>query len=72
MAIEIDMAAPDFEERFAALLGAKREQAADVDLAVADIIEAVRTRGDAALADYSLRFDPVSYTHLTLPTKRIV
>ena len=42
-----------------ALLGAKREAAADVDAAVAAIIEDVRARGDAALAEYSLRFDRV-------------
>ena len=59
MAIELDTAAPDFEQRFAALLGAKRESAADVDDAVATIIGDVRARGDAALADYSLRFDRV-------------
>jgi len=59
MAIELDMAAPGFDERFAALIGAKREQAADVDGAVAGIIDDVRARGDAALAEYSLRFDRV-------------
>jgi histidinol dehydrogenase len=59
MAIELDTAAADFDQRFAALLGAKRESAADVDAAVAAIIEDVRARGDAALADASLRFDRV-------------
>jgi histidinol dehydrogenase len=59
MAIELDIAAPGFDERFAALVGAKREQAADVDAAVAGIIDDVRERGDAALAEYSLRFDRV-------------
>jgi histidinol dehydrogenase len=59
MAIELDTAAADFDERFAALLGAKREAATDVDAAVAAIIEDVRARGDAALADASLRFDRV-------------
>ena len=60
MAIELDMASADFERRFEALLGAKRESAADVDATVAAIIEDVRTRGDQALDDYSLRFDRVS------------
>ena len=59
MAIELDMSSADFDQRFAALLGAKRESAADVDAAVAAIIEDVRARGDAALADASLRFDRV-------------
>jgi len=59
MAIFLDAKASDFEARFVALLGAKREAAADVDAAVAEILADVRVRGDAALADYSLRFDRV-------------
>lgn len=50
---------PDFENRFSVLLGAKREVSEDVDRAVAAIIADVRARGDAALAEYSLRFDAV-------------
>jgi histidinol dehydrogenase len=59
MAIFLDAKASDFEARFVALLGAKREASADVDAAVAEIIADVRARGDAALADYSKRFDRV-------------
>ena len=59
MAIFLDAKASDFEARFVALLGAKREAAADVDAVVAEIIADVRVRGDAALADYSRRFDRV-------------
>ncbi|MFZ0600960.1 MAG: histidinol dehydrogenase [Roseiarcus sp.] len=59
MAIALDMQSADFDERFQALLAAKRETAADVDLAVADIIEDVRQRGDTALAELSLRFDRI-------------
>ncbi len=47
----------DFEARFAALLGMKREEAEDVDTAVAAIIADVRTRGDAALVELTGRFD---------------
>ncbi len=47
----------DFEARFAALLGMKREEAEDVDAAVAGIIADVRARGDAALVDLTGRFD---------------
>src|SRR5215472_14156975 len=50
---------PGFEARLRALLEAKRESAADVDAAVAAIIKDVRRRGDAALIDYSRRFDGV-------------
>ena len=59
MAISLDMAAADFGPRFRALLDAKRESALDVDAAVAAIIADVRARGDAALVEYTLRFDRV-------------
>ena len=48
---------PDFDARFAALLGMKREEAEDVDAAVAGIIADVRARGDASLAELTARFD---------------
>jgi len=48
---------PGFEARFAAFLDAKREQAADVSSAVAGIIAEVRRRGDAALIEFTRRFD---------------
>jgi histidinol dehydrogenase len=60
MAIELDMGSLDFERRFEELLAGKRESAADVDSAVAAIIEDVRARGDEALAEFSLRFDRVN------------
>jgi histidinol dehydrogenase len=47
----------DFEQRFAVFLGSKREAAADVDQAVRDIVARVRAEGDAALIDYTRRFD---------------
>src|SRR6195256_806170 len=50
---------PGFEAAFRALLAAKREGAADVDDAVAAIIDAVAARGDAALVEYTNRFDRV-------------
>ena len=58
MAMALDMQSADFERRFQALLAAKRESSADVDLAVADIIEDVRQRGDAALAEYVAALRP--------------
>jgi histidinol dehydrogenase len=57
MTLRLDAAAPDFEAQFEALLGLKRESDADVDRVVADIIADVRARGDAALIDYTARFD---------------
>ena len=48
-----------FEVELRRLLEAKRERAADVDAAVAAIIEDVVRRGDAALIDYTRQFDGV-------------
>ena len=44
------------------MLDAKREAAADVDAVVAAIIEDVAQRGDAALIEYTRRFDCVDLT----------
>ena len=53
----LDRSTPGFEAEFAALIGAKRAAEADVDGAVAAILADVRERGDAALLDYTSRFD---------------
>jgi hypothetical protein len=53
---------PSFETRFAALLSMKREDAPDVDAAVAAIIADVRARGDAALIELTERFDRLTLT----------
>ena len=50
----------DFEQTFAALLGAKREMDMDVRDVVADIIADVRVSGDKALLDYTKKFDRMS------------
>jgi histidinol dehydrogenase len=55
----LDATQPDFETAFAAFLDLKRDAEADVDAVVAEILADVRARGDAALADYSGRFDRV-------------
>lgn len=57
MAITLRQSDSDFERRFAAFLTTKREVSADVDAAVRDIIARVRAEGDAALIDYTRRFD---------------
>jgi histidinol dehydrogenase len=66
MSMALDMRSADFDERFAALVAAKRETSADVDLTVADIIDDVRHRGEEALAELSLRFDRVEIGRLGL------
>jgi histidinol dehydrogenase len=53
---------PGFEAAFVALLAAKRESAFDVDNTVARIIDDVAERGDAALVEYTNRFDRVALT----------
>ncbi len=62
MTLRLDAAAPDFEQRFVELLSMKRESAPDVDATVRAIIEDVIARGDAALTDYSARFDHIDLT----------
>ena len=59
MAIWLDQRSEDFEKRFSAFLSTKREVSDDVNAVVRDIIGDVRRRGDAALIDYSARFDAV-------------
>ena len=48
---------PDFARAFEAFLGEKREVSDDVDATVRGILADVRQRGDAALIDYTQRFD---------------
>lgn len=60
VADRLDATDDGFEEAFQALLNAKREMDEDVDRVVADILSDVRHRGDAALVDYTNRFDRVA------------
>ena len=53
----LDSRALGFDTAFAALLGQKREEAEDVDVAVAQIIADVRARGDRAVIDLTEKFD---------------
>ncbi|HLB07622.1 MAG TPA: histidinol dehydrogenase [Alphaproteobacteria bacterium] len=62
MARRLDIRAPDFAARFDALVAGKRDEAQDVEREVAAIVENVRARGDAALIEYTERFDGVSLT----------
>ena len=57
MPLRLDASAADFEQRFTAFLDLKRASEADVGAAVAAILADVRTRGDAALVEYTRRFD---------------
>ena len=62
----LNTSADDFEAAFAALLSMKREDAPDVDAAVAAIIADVRARGDAAVIELTARFDKLALTPGTL------
>lgn len=57
MVLKLDTSTPGFAEDFSALLTMKREASVDVDATVSQIISNVRTRGDAALIEYTTRFD---------------
>src|SRR6185437_13293172 len=66
MAVALSTRDPGFAGAFAALLAQKRETSADVDGAVAAIVDDVATRGDAALIEYTDRFNRVRLTPETL------
>jgi histidinol dehydrogenase len=53
----LDIADLDFEVQFKEVLGAKREADVDVNEAVAAILKDVANRGDAAVVEYTNRFD---------------
>ena len=66
MPLELDSAAPGFAAAFDKFLSAKRELAEDVDQAVAAIIAELRAKGDAALIEFTRRFDRLDLTPATL------
>ncbi|WP_170751473.1 histidinol dehydrogenase [Ruegeria lacuscaerulensis] len=66
MPVFLDTTSPEFELAFQALLSAKREDSPDVDVIVAEIIEDVRNRGDAAVIELTAKFDRLELTPDTL------
>jgi len=62
MPLEISTADQDFAARFKTFLDAKREADGDVAETVSAILADVRRRGDAALIDYTEKFDRLSLT----------
>jgi len=62
----LDSGDPDFETAFADLLSLKRETSAEVDGVVAEILADVVQRGDAAVIEYTSRFDRLDLTPETL------
>lgn len=55
----LDAGSAGFAAAFAALVDAKRDDAADVSVTVAGIIADVKARGDAAVAELTAKFDRV-------------
>jgi histidinol dehydrogenase len=66
--LRLATASADFQAAFAALLSQARETTEDVGRSVAAIIAEVRARGDAALLEYTSRFDRL---HLTAEGLRV-
>jgi histidinol dehydrogenase len=66
MPVFLTTADAGFEAAFQSLLGQKREEAEDVDQAVAQIIADVRSRGDQAVIELTQRFDRLTLTPETL------
>ena len=62
MPVRISRSDSDFEQRFAALLAAKREVSEDVDRVAREVVADVRERGDIALIEYTAKFDGVALT----------
>jgi histidinol dehydrogenase len=55
--LRLDASAPGFERDFSAFLGRNRDTDENVDRIAAEIVADVRARGDAALVDYTRKFD---------------
>ncbi|HEX4861724.1 MAG TPA: histidinol dehydrogenase [Rhizomicrobium sp.] len=66
MARRLDARAPGFESAFQTLLDAKRESDEDVAVSVRSIVADVRARGDAAVREYTTRFDKIELAALRL------
>lgn len=66
MPVFLETTSPEFEADFQILLSAKREDSPDVDAVVAEIIEDVRARGDAAIIELTAKFDRLDLTPDTL------
>jgi histidinol dehydrogenase len=66
MPLRLDARSPGFAADFEAFVSARRGSHADVAGAVTQIVGEVRARGDAALVEYTERFDRVRVTAETL------
>lgn len=65
---------PDFEQKLAAVLALESGQDESIERAVAEILAAVHAQGDAAVLDYTRRFDHLdvrTMSELTLPRQEL-
>ena len=63
MAIRLDISTADFDHKFRVFLDSKREASTNVQAAVRAIVGDVARRGDAAVKDYTLKFDRLDLAH---------
>lgn len=70
MAVILNQSDADFEQRFQALLSAKREDSPEVDKVVRDIIADVRARGDVVLKELALKFDQADLDAIGIAVSR--
>jgi len=66
MAVKLLAREPGFADAFARLVAKSREEKANVDDVVAQVLADVKARGDDAVIEYSARFDRVNLTPATL------
>jgi histidinol dehydrogenase len=66
MPLLLDSQSADFADKFRDFLSVKREASPDVEATVRGIIDDVKARGDAALADYTAKFDRVDLATMGL------
>jgi histidinol dehydrogenase len=57
MSVNLSTLQPDFAQKFARIVDVRRESDSEVAGQVTDILQTVKLRGDAALVEYSQRFD---------------
>jgi histidinol dehydrogenase len=57
MPVSLNASAPDFDEQLRALLDRRRDEEDDAERIAAEIIRRIRLEGDAAVIDYTRRFD---------------
>ncbi len=70
MPSRLDAAAPGFASKFKALVESRREADSGVASAVAEIIAAVRARGDGAVAELTVKFDRIDLHQLGVEVPR--